>query len=69
MKAKTQKGDGMRKLRQEKPATAAPGLLLKPTPIAEAIQKRAYEIYLARGNGPDNARSDWLQAERELSQP
>ena len=37
------------------------------TPAAEAIQLRAYEIYVERGgvNGFDT--DDWLQAELELS--
>ncbi len=30
------------------------------------IQKRAYEIYLARGCVPGHDKDDWFQAEREL---
>jgi len=31
-----------------------------------AIELRAYEIFLSRSDGPGDALSDWLQAEREL---
>lgn len=31
-----------------------------------AIELRAYDIFLSRGDGPGDAMSDWLQAEREL---
>jgi hypothetical protein len=30
------------------------------------IRRRAYEIYLARGEQPGRDLDDWLQAEREL---
>ena len=32
----------------------------------EEIRRRAYEIYLERGQQPGRALDDWLQAEREL---
>jgi hypothetical protein len=32
----------------------------------EEIRRRAYEIYLERGEHPDRELDDWLQAEREL---
>jgi hypothetical protein len=32
----------------------------------EEIRRRAYEIYLERGEQPDRELDDWLQAEREL---
>ena len=32
----------------------------------EEIRRRAYEIYLARGEQPGRELDDWLQAEREL---
>jgi hypothetical protein len=32
----------------------------------EQIARRAYELYLARGNRPGDALGDWLAAEREL---
>jgi len=35
-------------------------------PTIEAIQKRAYEIFLTRDEQPGHELDDWLQAEREL---
>jgi len=32
----------------------------------DQVQKRAYELYLARNGGPGNALEDWLRAETEL---
>ena len=32
----------------------------------EEIRRRAYEIYLERGEQPGGELDDWLQAEREL---
>lgn len=34
----------------------------------EEIRRRAYEIYLERGDQPGRALDDWLQAEREVQQ-
>jgi hypothetical protein len=34
----------------------------------EGIRRRAYEIYLERGEQPGCDLDDWLQAERELQQ-
>lgn len=50
------KGDGVITLLKQK--------LRSPT--SEQIQKRAYEIHLARGGVPGRELDDWLQAEREL---
>ena len=36
-------------------------------PSREEIARRAYEIYLERGQIPGHAEEDWLQAEKELS--
>ena len=36
-------------------------------PAGEDIERRAYELYLARGRADGYALEDWLQAERELS--
>jgi Protein of unknown function (DUF2934) len=33
----------------------------------EEIRRRAYEIYLERGEQPGSELEDWLQAERELA--
>jgi Protein of unknown function (DUF2934) len=35
-------------------------------PSREVIERRAYELYLARGGANGSALEDWLQAEREL---
>jgi hypothetical protein len=32
----------------------------------EEVRRRAYERYLARGDGPVNEENDWLEAEREV---
>ena len=36
-------------------------------PTKEQIEKRAYELYLARGCQPGMDVEDWLAAERELN--
>ncbi|MCI0390914.1 MAG: DUF2934 domain-containing protein [Acidobacteria bacterium] len=35
-------------------------------PTQEEIERRAYELYLARGGAPGQDVDDWLQAECEL---
>jgi hypothetical protein len=35
-------------------------------PSHEEIRRRAYEIYLERGDSPGDELADWLRAEREL---
>jgi hypothetical protein len=35
-------------------------------PNEEQIRKRAYELYLARKDGPGNEVQDWLHAEAEI---
>jgi len=42
---------------------------ISTTPTAEAIQLRAYEIYVERGGIHGFDTDDWAQAERELSAP
>jgi len=37
-------------------------------PIKEAIARRAYELFLARGGEHGHDLDDWLQAERELAE-
>jgi hypothetical protein len=34
----------------------------------KAVEKRAHEIYLARGNNPGSALGDWLQAEKDTKE-
>lgn len=41
----------------------------KASPTPEQIRARAFEIFLARGATPGDPVSDWVQAERELTQP
>ena len=38
-------------------------------PTTAQLRQRAYEIYLARGCGDGHDLSDWIEAERELSEP
>jgi hypothetical protein len=38
-----------------------------PEPTKQAIRERAYQIYLARNGAPGDSESDWLAAERELT--
>jgi hypothetical protein len=35
-------------------------------PLEERIRRRAYELYLQRGNEPSSELDDWLQAEEEI---
>ncbi|MDW7761906.1 MAG: DUF2934 domain-containing protein [Acidobacteriota bacterium] len=51
-----------------KTVKAAPRTRKKPDPvkIQEEISRRAHEICMERGDGPGDALSDWLQAEREI---
>jgi uncharacterized membrane protein len=37
-------------------------------PTHEQIARRAYELYLERGQEPGNERRDWLEAEKELAE-
>lgn len=37
-------------------------------PAREEIERRAYEIYLARGGVNGYDQDDWLQAEREIKE-
>lgn len=47
------------------PVKAAPAPV-KAAPTREQIAKRAYEIFLARGQAHGHEKDDWAQAEREL---
>ena len=38
-------------------------------PTHEQIQRRAYQIYLEHGFHPGNELTDWLAAEKELTEP
>jgi hypothetical protein len=39
---------------------------LATLPSREEIERRAYELYLARGGTPGHELEDWLRAEHEL---
>ncbi len=41
----------------------------KEVPTHEQITRRAYQIYLEHGFHPGNELSDWLAAEKELTEP
>lgn len=43
--------------------------VVKHEPTHDEIAKRAYEIFLARGEAPGQPEQDWLQAESELRTP
>ncbi|HVG58963.1 MAG TPA: DUF2934 domain-containing protein [Hyalangium sp.] len=45
------------------PPTTAPA---RNGPSHEQIARRAYEIFMARGNKQGDPEQDWFQAEREL---
>ena len=45
-----------------------PGSANVLAPTHEQIARRAYELYLERGEKPGDAREDWLTAENELSE-
>ena len=48
---------------KSKPANT---VLAQHEPTEVEIRKRAYEIYLARGQTKGDSVADWVQAEREL---
>lgn len=48
-----------RKNNDEPTATAA------AEPLEVLIRRRAYELYVERGNRPGSALEDWIRAERE----
>lgn len=57
---------GRAKPSDAKPKMAARRRVITKEPSREEIERRAYELYLARGCGEGHAEEDWLQAEREL---
>jgi Protein of unknown function (DUF2934) len=42
--------------------------LIEALPLEELIQRRAYELYVERGNQSGSELDDWLQAEEEVLQ-
>jgi Protein of unknown function (DUF2934) len=54
------------KERSVRPQPGAAHLEATPHPDSDAIARRAYAIYEARGRTPGHEEEDWLAAEREL---
>jgi FKBP-type peptidyl-prolyl cis-trans isomerase (trigger factor) len=48
------------------PQIAAAAVEDKATPTPEEVERRAYQLYEARGAEPGAELDDWLRAEREL---
>jgi hypothetical protein len=46
--------------------SAAAAAATDQLPLEERLQKRAYELYVLRGNESGSELDDWLQAEDEL---
>jgi hypothetical protein len=49
-------------------ASPSPIALLPPADEHTRIERRAYELYLQRGEGEGDHLSDWLAAEREIKE-
>ena len=47
-------------------ALSSQGERRQPVATEDDLRRRAYEIYLRRGDNPGNEVDDWLKAEREL---
>ena len=64
----TSKGKGNVTLVHDASPIQPPGedTSLNHAPSHEEIRRRAYEIYLERGDSPGDELDDWLRAEREL---
>jgi hypothetical protein len=45
---------------------AATKTAVEDLPLEEQIRRRAYELYVQRGNQPGSELDDWLQAEQEI---
>jgi DUF2934 family protein len=46
-------------------AARAKGTPIEDLPLEERIRRRAYELYVERGNQSGSEVDDWLQAEEE----
>lgn len=46
--------------------TRAMESLIETLPLQERIERRAYELYVQRGNQSGSELDDWLQAEEEV---
>lgn len=63
---RTTKGKRTAKLGRAKRPSGSDGPVTASGPAREEIERRAYELYLARGGLHGHDLHDWLQAEREL---
>ena len=74
MAAKTSKTTTKRTTKRPPPAetttatTATMENVVTQGPTNEEIQRRAFELFIARGRQHGRAQEDWLTAERELRQ-
>jgi len=48
------------------PARAKKEASIDAQPLEERIRRRAYELYVQRGNQAGSELNDWLQAEEEI---
>jgi hypothetical protein len=62
------KRDGITELQTTSAEAEAEKVSVGSSARDEEIRRRAYEIYLERGEHPGYELDDWLQAERELEQ-
>ena len=46
--------------------SAATKSAIETLPLEEQIRRRAYELYVERGDASGSELGDWLQAEREI---
>jgi hypothetical protein len=64
--ASKNKSNGKLELRATSVRRQADETSARSAPSDEEIRRRAYEIYLERGDLPGDEIDDWLRAEREL---
>jgi hypothetical protein len=60
------KGNKITETQATSTQVATGGVSVEKSARDEDIRRRAYEIYLERGEQPDRELDDWLQAEVEL---
>ena len=65
-KATISKSTDMDKQDYVAPDSAVESHVSQRMPIRNEIERRAYELHLARGAGDGHDLDDWIQAEREL---
>ena len=62
----TSRRENRRRRGDSTPDTASDRQSAAPEPDRQAIEVRAYELYLERGGGDGDDVNDWLRAEQEL---